>query len=51
MRLHAAAGDRSAALAQHGRCREALLRELGLAGRNAAMHPLQRPPGRRSSGC
>ena len=31
MRLHAAAGDRSAALAQHARCREALLRELGLA--------------------
>ena len=30
MRLHAAAGDRSAALAQHARCRDALLRELGL---------------------
>ena len=31
MRLHAAASDRSAALAQHARCRETLLRELGLA--------------------
>ena len=31
MRLHAAAGDRSAALVQHARCRETLLRELGLA--------------------
>ncbi|GCL61989.1 hypothetical protein AQPW35_10700 [Rubrivivax pictus] len=31
MRLHAAAGDRSAALTQHVRCRDALVRELGLA--------------------
>lgn len=31
MRLHAAAGNRSAALAQHVRCRDILVRELGLA--------------------